>query len=355
MANNTPLVTVIILSYNHGTFISEAIRSVFLQDYPSIELIISDDCSTDNSAAVINDTIKEISSRSGIKIKTRFGDQNLGVIRNLNEALKLSSSEYIYFLSSDDCFKPFRISKTIPYFEKYDIDVIACDATVIDKTNNILSNSMYFPDRSSQEASLSPDITIYKNLPVKTAANFVKGGFGLSFNKRILAPYNGLFPEGISHEDDFISFLGLVNKGVLFTSENLIYYRRAVDNLSGSGYTEDINEWGKYYSTVIERQNTILKEKENYILYHEISNIFFKKNKMKLLRAIKFKYIRNQIVINYCRDGLYKERIHYSFSLFSLYHGSLNVIKYFLIGVVPFLTKKYIHSQRARLKEIFIV
>ena len=55
---NTPLVSVICLCYNHEKFVVESLNSVLNQSYSNIELLIADDCSTDNSVLVIEDWLK---------------------------------------------------------------------------------------------------------------------------------------------------------------------------------------------------------------------------------------------------------------------------------------------------------
>ena len=55
---NFPLVSVICLSYNHKAYVVEALNSVINQTYPNIELLIADDCSSDNSIGVIKDWVK---------------------------------------------------------------------------------------------------------------------------------------------------------------------------------------------------------------------------------------------------------------------------------------------------------
>ena len=62
-STNQPLVSICIPSYNHQNYISQTIESIILQDYQNIELIIIDDCSIDNSDAVINSFFDKCKAR----------------------------------------------------------------------------------------------------------------------------------------------------------------------------------------------------------------------------------------------------------------------------------------------------
>lgn len=95
--HNNPLVTIVCLCYNHGKFIVEALDAVLDQTYPNIELIIVDDCSTDNSVEVIEGWRKK---HPGIPFLSN--KKNLGNTRSFNQALKLAKGDYIIDLAADD-------------------------------------------------------------------------------------------------------------------------------------------------------------------------------------------------------------------------------------------------------------
>jgi ubiquinone/menaquinone biosynthesis C-methylase UbiE len=92
-----PKVTVAIPSFNHESYIAEAIESVLLQDHEDFELLIVDDCSVDGTGEVI-----ERYARSDSRIRTHFNDENLGMARNWNRCLELAGGEYFKLLNSDD-------------------------------------------------------------------------------------------------------------------------------------------------------------------------------------------------------------------------------------------------------------
>ena len=76
ITNNNPLVSVVITSYNRANLIEGAIQSALAQDYPNLEIIISDNCSTDNTDKVIAKYL------SNPKIRYYKNEQNIGMIPN---------------------------------------------------------------------------------------------------------------------------------------------------------------------------------------------------------------------------------------------------------------------------------
>jgi glycosyltransferase involved in cell wall biosynthesis len=96
-----PLVSVIIVNYNYGRFLSEALNSVFAQTYSNIELIIVDDASRDESAAVL-DAVE--ADHPDVKIMRR--KENGGQSLATRQGFEASTGEYIVFLDADDVLLP---------------------------------------------------------------------------------------------------------------------------------------------------------------------------------------------------------------------------------------------------------
>ena len=97
MTEQFPLVSVVITSYNCAHFIDSTIRSVLAQDYPNLEVVVSDNCSTDDSDSVIRRFI------SDPRIRYSVNDQNIGMLPNfLKATCDLARGKYITYVSSDD-------------------------------------------------------------------------------------------------------------------------------------------------------------------------------------------------------------------------------------------------------------
>ena len=108
------LVSIITPSYNASKFIEECIRSVLDQSYTNWELIIVDDCSSDNSCEMIR-------KYNDKRIQLFELDSNVGAAEARNVAIRQAKGKYIAFLDSDDLWEPQKLEKQISFMQKKDI------------------------------------------------------------------------------------------------------------------------------------------------------------------------------------------------------------------------------------------
>lgn len=104
------LVSIIMPSYNTASFIEETIQSVLNQTYTNWELIIVDDCSTDNTDEVL-ENIKDS------RIRYFKNDKNSGAAVSRNKALREARGQWIAYLDSDDLWMPEKLEKQIHFME----------------------------------------------------------------------------------------------------------------------------------------------------------------------------------------------------------------------------------------------
>ena len=107
---NNGLVSIITPTWNCASFICETIRSIQAQTYRNWELIISDDCSADNTKKVIEPYLQEDN-----RIKYICNDKNSGAAITRNNALKLAQGKWIAFLDSDDLWLPEKLEKQVRF------------------------------------------------------------------------------------------------------------------------------------------------------------------------------------------------------------------------------------------------
>lgn len=106
------LVSIVMPSYNTAPYISDSIQSVLAQDYTNWELLIVDDCSSDDSLEIIKPYL------SDTRIKLFINDQNRGAAFSRNRALREARGKWIAFLDSDDIWLPQKLSKQIGFMER---------------------------------------------------------------------------------------------------------------------------------------------------------------------------------------------------------------------------------------------
>lgn len=102
-----PKVSVMIPCYNAKEFIVECLESILSQDYNDLELIVSDDCSTDGTQQILRRYAKDN------RIKLFLNDRNIGITDNCNQALMACSGDFISLFAGDDVMLPSKISNQV--------------------------------------------------------------------------------------------------------------------------------------------------------------------------------------------------------------------------------------------------
>lgn len=111
MTDHQPLVSIIMSVYNGEKFIAETIRSIINQPYQKFELIIVDDCSTDN-------TVSEIERFNDNRIVLLKNEKNMRLAYSLNKAVKASNGKYIARMDADDVCMPDRLPLQVKFMEE---------------------------------------------------------------------------------------------------------------------------------------------------------------------------------------------------------------------------------------------
>ncbi len=137
IAENKPRVSVLIPAYNHEKFVEDAILSVVNQTYgyDNIELIVTDDCSSDNTV----EKLQRLQQQYGFRLILHH--KNFGVSSTLNEMILLTNSLYITSFASDDVMVPDRIQNQINILQNHpEIDILAGTSILIDEKGNQISD-----------------------------------------------------------------------------------------------------------------------------------------------------------------------------------------------------------------------
>lgn len=107
-----PLFTVATITYNSSKWVREAVESILSSTFTDFELIISDDCSTDNTWKIIQEYKDE-------RIVAVRNKQNLGEYANRNQALQLSKGKYILYIDGDDILYKDSLAKYANYIQYF--------------------------------------------------------------------------------------------------------------------------------------------------------------------------------------------------------------------------------------------
>lgn len=238
----TPTVSVCMIAYNHEEFIEEAINGVLLQDATYyIELIICDDCSTDKTQEVVSAMIE--STYKGISLKYIRHQENIGMMRNLEFALKNCSGNYIAFCEGDDYWTDSKkIQKQVDFLENNKNFVLSFHNTII--LNQDTKNEKLFIEKYNK---LNYDaIDVLSTWYIPTASMVFRNVINILPEYMIAAPHGDL---GLQ------LYLSKFGKFRLL-DEVMAVYRKNENGISNSYNTL------KYYKA--------------YILQMESMNVYFK-------------------------------------------------------------------------------
>jgi glycosyltransferase involved in cell wall biosynthesis len=136
---NSPLISVIMPTYNQDDYIEEAIKSVLEQNYTNFELIISDNASTDNTQQIVKRYL------SDSRIIYHRNEYNMGMLANMMKAVSLAKGDYCATLPSDDFFLPGLLSQLVSkVIANPQIDIVYSNVYYANEYGHISSINQHF-------------------------------------------------------------------------------------------------------------------------------------------------------------------------------------------------------------------
>ncbi|MBX3736470.1 MAG: glycosyltransferase family 2 protein [Candidatus Didemnitutus sp.] len=118
------MVSVLVPTYNYARFLPQALQSVLAQDYPNLEILVSDDCSTDDTATVVHEL-----AQADPRVRVVLQPRNLGMVPHWNWCLTEARGAYVKFLFGDDAFNSrHAISRLVGLLENQPTAAIATSA-----------------------------------------------------------------------------------------------------------------------------------------------------------------------------------------------------------------------------------
>ena len=278
-------VSIIIISYNSEKTILDTLVSALNQTYKNYEIIVSDDCSTDNTIDIIKKW-REENNLKNVKILETLNNE--GVVKNINKALKEATGEWIKIIAADDILKKTCLEDNLNFVLKNkEIKICFSKAETFGRGNKII------PDEKKIK---------YYNLSAKEQYEELKWDNFIvaptSFINRDIFKKYGFFDERIKMIEDRPYWLNLTSRGekIYFLNKITVYYRVG-ESLSNS-QTRIVHVptyasrklWYKYY--LKERATIGLKwhYELEFFLKDNLIKIF--KNKSNVLTRIVLKWFR---------------------------------------------------------------
>lgn len=214
MSNNSlPRVTLLLVSYNQEDYIEEAIAGALAQDYPNLEIVISDDASKDATFERIQACFRAYSGPHQIKLLQN--PQNLGIGGNIDQAVRQSSGELIFISGGDDVSLPMRVSSVVNFWIEHECTPELIGAYLFDmdesgKRLGTIEISKLERYRSLDDWSHSPPHVI---------------GAAQAWTRRLFDKFGGT-PKGIVGEDMVMAFRAIGTASAITLPVPLVNYRR---------------------------------------------------------------------------------------------------------------------------------
>jgi len=140
------LVSVVLVTYNSSAYIIEALESIYKQNYSNIELVISDDCSSDDTLEICKRWVNENRNRFSRVVILQY-PYNTGISANCNRGFKEARGFWIKILAGDDILLDNCISDNVYYVLKHpEVRVLQSDTYIIDEDSNIIGKSAPIDD-----------------------------------------------------------------------------------------------------------------------------------------------------------------------------------------------------------------
>lgn len=213
------LVSVIMPSYNTGRFIAETIESVLKQTYKNWELIIVDDCSTDNTDEIVKGYLGDN------RIRYLKNKKNSGAAVSRNRALREAKGKWIAFLDSDDLWHSRKLEQQILFMKKNGCHFSYTNYIEIDEESKNLGRMVTGPRRI-------------------TKAGMYRYCWPGCLTVMYDASYVGLIQiEDIRKNNDYAMWLKVCKKADCYLlNKNLAKYRKREGSISNHSYIKLI-QW----------------------------------------------------------------------------------------------------------------
>lgn len=210
---NKPLVTCLITTFNHERYLAESINSILQQNYPHLEIIISDDASGDGSYELAKKIVA--ADQGPHRIQVRKNQHNLGVCAHLNQLIQLASGDLIIVAAGDDISAPDRVQTIVDYWLAHDKAPLLMASHLMDMDESgVVHDSIEVQDLSTWQSMddwmrLRPSVI----------------GAGHAWSKQLFEQF-GPFPTAALFEDQVAVFRAILLGRAHTIPKPLVMYRR---------------------------------------------------------------------------------------------------------------------------------
>lgn len=242
-----PLISYILATYKQEKYIRAALEGAVSQDYDNLEIVVSDDCSPDNTFREIQDFVSNYSGPH--KIIVNRNEKNLGLVGHLNKILSLTHGKYIVLAAGDDISFPDRCKVSYKAIVNSNVSSISFSNIIIDGEGKVTDDS-----------HINADPTIYFfSLDDYLHDRYKSGGCARIISRQIIDEF-GMLNDDCPTEDTTFNLRAFLLGGIGKCETPLVYYRVHGKNVSkGTNYFEYVNPQ-LIYNQYLKDTNTALKK-----------------------------------------------------------------------------------------------
>lgn len=278
-----PLVSIIVITYNSSKYVLETLESAKAQTYQNIELIVSDDCSTDNTVEICREWIEKNKKRF-LRTELITSEKNTGIPANCNRGVKAAQGEWVKLIAGDDILLYDCIENYIEYVnEKINRRVVFAKFLRFEESCG--EKKFYQPLYYGYKRFYSDKKNAHVQYKILLRRNFGHGPT-IFIEKKMLEEIGG-FDEKYKFEDLPLC-LNLTQHGtkLYFMDKITVWYRANAPSITNAHSTE------KLFSSFYKYKEQFCKDK----IYPEASIliVFFQKMEFKRLKILnKYGFNRN--------------------------------------------------------------
>ena len=221
-----PLVTFALFAYNQEKYIQQAVEAAFAQDYPNLELIISDDASSDATWQVIRSVTDQYAGPH--KLRLNRNQENLGVGGHVNAIMEMAEGELIVAAAGDDISDPGRTRILVDeWLKRGKPPAISSEARLISSEGAALGPFMGYEGRYPRAS----ESRIQSLLRLIEKDECITLGCAAAWRPDVFRVF-GALDRKIVHEDNAISFRAWLLGSIAFFNERLLAYRQHDSNIA---------------------------------------------------------------------------------------------------------------------------
>lgn len=239
-----PLVTFGVAGYNHERYVREAIAGVLGQTYEPLDIILSDDCSSDRTFEIMQEMAE--SYRGPHQIRLNRNKRNIGIAAHFTKLMDMARGEIFTGSASDDISTPDRVAKIVDAFQKYGERVTCVWTNALQVDGGGSAVRPYFPVewRGNKDEGPGPIMNV-------ACAPWVLGAT-VAYDMKVWRLFGGLDP-GLPHEDVAMAIRCRLIGDILYLPEMLVHYRIHGSNLSHllSSRSSDGASWFSFLRQIL--------------------------------------------------------------------------------------------------------